>query len=223
MPEVTLTAEAGRTTGSSAARRLRGGGRVPGVIYGHGMQPVAVSVNARDLRHVLSAHGLNQVLTLDVEGSKHLVMARQLQKHPVRHTVAHVDFQVVRRDEVVNANVAVVIEGTPTAVNREGGLIEHPVTSLAIRATPEHIPTEITVDVSGMTVGDVIRVGDLKLPPGVTTEVDADEVVVLAAASRVAAEVAEAEEAAAEAAAVEAGAEEGAPAGPSAASSAEEA
>ena len=204
MPEVSLTAETGRPIGSSATRRLRAAGRVPGVVYGHGMEPLPVSVNGRDLRHVLSANGLNQVLTLDVGGTKHLVMARQLQRHPVRHTVAHVDFQVVRRDEVVHANVPVVVQGSTVGVTREGGLVEHPLTSLAVRATPENIPAEITVDVSEMRVGDVIRVGDLKLPAGVTTEVDLEEVVVLAAASRVAAEVAEADEAA-EATAAEAG------------------
>ena len=195
MAEVTLTAEAGRTTGSGEARRIRTSGRVPAVIYGHGMEPLPVSVNARELRHALSAHGLNQVLTLDVEGARHLVLARQLQRHPVRHTVAHVDFQVVRRDEVVSASVAIVLEGTATGVLREGGLVEQPLTSLNVRATPEHIPTEISLDVSGLAVGDSIRVGDLKLPQGVTTDLDPEEVVVVAAASRVAAELAEAEEA----------------------------
>jgi large subunit ribosomal protein L25 len=193
MAEVTLTAEAGRTTGSSSSRRLRGSGRIPGIIYGHGMSPVSVSVNARDLRHALTVHGLNQVLTLDVSGSTHLVMARQLQRHPVRHTVAHVDFQVVRRDEIVQADVPVVVVGTALAVERDRGLIDHPLTSLSVHSTPEHIPTEITVDVSQLTVGDVIRVGDLKLPPGVTTDVDPDEVVVIAASSTVEAEVEAAE------------------------------
>lgn len=191
MAEVSLTAEKGRPTGSGASRRLRTSGLIPGVVYGHGMEPLPVSVNARELRHALSAHGLNQVLTLDVEGAKHLVMARQLQKHPVRHTVSHVDFQVVRRDEVVSANVAVVITGDANAVTRAGGLLEHILTSLAVRATPEHIPTEIEVDISELAVGDMVRVGDLKLPRGVTADVDPDEVVVIAAASTVAAAVAE--------------------------------
>lgn len=197
MAEVTLTAETGRPTGSGAARRLRHAGRVPGVVYGHGMQPLSVSVNARELRHVLTAHGLNRPLTLDVAGDRHLVLARQLQRHPVRHTLSHVDFQVVRRDEVVLVNVPVVTTGDAVGVSRAGGLLEHPLTSLSVRATAEHIPTEISVDVSALNVGEAIRVGDIKLPRGVTTEVDPDEVVVLAAASTVAAEVTEAEEAAA--------------------------
>jgi large subunit ribosomal protein L25 len=195
MAEVRLTAELGRTTGSSASRRMRHSGRVPGVVYGHGMTPLSVSVEGRELRNALSVNGLNQVLTLDVGGDDHLVLARQLQRHPVRHTLAHVDFQVVRRDEVVSAEVPVVLVGTAVKVERDRGVLEHPLSSLTIRSTPEQIPQEITVDVSDLEVGGAVRVRDLVLPQGVTTDVDPDEPVVLAAASTVAAEVA-AEEAA---------------------------
>lgn len=208
MAEVKLVAEHGRTTGSSASRRLRHAGRVPGVVYGHGMEPLSVSVVARDLRTALSVHGLNQVLTLDIDGDTHLVLARQLQRHPVRHTLSHVDFQVVRRDEVVSAEVPVVLVGTATQVEQERGLLEHTLTSLTIRSTPDQIPQEIAVDVSGLEIGASLRVRDLVLPGGVTTDVDPDEPVVIASASTVAAALAEAEEGA-EAAAEGAEAAEG--------------
>ena len=137
MAEVKLVAELGRTKGSSASRRLRTAGRVPGVVYGHGMAPLSLSVVARDLRSALSVHGLNQVLTLEVDGTAHLVLARQLQRHPVRHTVSHVDFQVVRRDEIVSAEVPIVLIGTAIKVERERGVLEHVLTSLSVRSTPE--------------------------------------------------------------------------------------
>jgi large subunit ribosomal protein L25 len=203
MAEVKLVAELGRTTGSSSSRRLRTAGRVPGVIYGHGMAPLSLSVVARDLRTALSVHGLNQVLTLEVDGTDHLVLARQLQRHPVRHTLSHVDFQVVRRDEIVHAEVPVVMTGTAVKVERERGLLEHVLTSLSVRSTPEQIPQEIAIDVSELEVGSSVRVRDLQLPKGVTTEVDPDEIVIIAAASTVAAEVAAAEEPTAEGAAAE--------------------
>jgi large subunit ribosomal protein L25 len=190
MAEVKLVAELGRTTGSSASRRLRVSGRIPAVIYGHGMKPIAVSVGARDLGAALSGHGLNQVLQLEVEGSAHLVLARQLQRHPVRRTVAHVDFQVVGRDEVVNAEVPIVVVGVAANVERDRGVLEHVLTSLSIRTTPERIPEEITLDVSEMEVGQALRVRDLVLPEGVTTDADPDEPVVIAALSRTAAEMA---------------------------------
>jgi large subunit ribosomal protein L25 len=193
MAEITLVAELGRTTGSSESRRMRHSGRVPAVIYGHGMDPLSVSVGARDLRTALSTHGVNQVLTLKLESATHLVLARQLQRHPVRRTVAHVDFQVVRADEIVSAEVPLVIVGTTVLVDREGGVLEHTLTSLTVHSTPQQIPEEISVDVSELEVGGSIRVRDLKLPEGVTTDVDPDEAVVVAAAARaeVAAEAAE--------------------------------
>ncbi len=219
MADVKLVAELGRPTGSSSSRRLRHAGRVPAVVYGHGMKPLPISVGARDIRSALSVHGLNQVLTLDVDGSTHLVLARQLQRHPVRHTLAHVDFQVVRRDEIVSADVPLVLVGTATLVERERGLLEHTLTSLSVRSTPEQIPQEIQVDVSGLDIGGAIRVRDLPLPSGVTTDVDPEEPVVIAAASTVAAVLA-AEEAAE--AVVEAGGAEAAEPEADGAASAEE-
>ena len=184
MAEITLVAELGRPTGSSASRRLRHTGRVPAVVYGHGMQPLAVSVVGRELRTALSAHGLNQVLTLKVDSATHLVLARQLQRHPVRHTVAHVDFQVVRSDEIVTSEVPLLIVGTALQVEQERGILEHPLTTLTIRSTPGAIPQGINVDISDLEIGGSIRVRDLRLPQGVTTEVDPDEAVVLAALPR---------------------------------------
>ncbi|HET9058280.1 MAG TPA: 50S ribosomal protein L25 [Acidimicrobiales bacterium] len=202
MADVTLVAEIGRKTGSGESRRLRHAGRIPAVVYGHGMEPLVVSIEAREFRHAMSGHGLNQVLSLEVEGTKHIVLARQLQRHPVRRTVSHVDFQVVRRDEVVQVNVPLVLDGDASKVTRAGGVIEHVLTSLSVHTQLGSIPEEIAVDVSGLSIGDVVRVRDLKLPAGVSADVDADEAVVIAAGSTVAADVAE-DEAAAEGAGTE--------------------
>lgn len=191
MADVTLVAEIGRKTGSSESRRLRHAGRIPAVVYGHGMDPLVVSVEARAFRHAMSGHGLNQVLSLDVEGTKHIVLARQLQRHPVRRTVSHVDFQVVRRDEVVQVSVPLVLTGDTSQVTRAGGVIEHVLTSLSVHTKLGSIPEQIEVDASSLTIGDVLRGRDLKLPAGVSSDIDPDEAVVIAAGSTVAAEVAE--------------------------------
>ena len=206
MAEYTLVAESGRTTGSSASRRLRAGGRIPAVVYGHGLEARSVSVDARELRHALSGEsGLNQLLSLKIGSDTHLAVARSLQRHPVRHTVVHVDFQVVRRDEIISADVPIVVVGEAKAVEQEKGIIEQQLTTLAVHATPDRIPGNIEVDISALTVGEGIRVGDLSLPSGVTTDVPADDVVVLATVSRAAVELEEAEAAEAEAAAAEEG------------------
>jgi large subunit ribosomal protein L25 len=195
MPEITLVAESGRALGSSESKRVRRAGRIPAVVYGHGMDAIPVSVDAREFRHALSGPaGLNQLLSLRVDGRSHLTLARVLQRHPVRNTVIHIDFQVVRRDEIISAEVPIVVTGEAKALG-SSGVIEHPLNQLTVHAQPNNIPDEITVDVSEMTIGDTIRVGDLVLPEGVTTEVDPEEPVVIAEASAVAAEVAEIEEA----------------------------
>jgi large subunit ribosomal protein L25 len=189
MAEFTLNAEPGRATGSSESRRLRAAGRIPAVVYGHGVDGISVSVDGRDLRHALSGEaGLNQLLSLNVGSDTHLAMARWLQRHPVRHTVLHVDFQIVRRDEVISADVPVIISGEAKAVEQENGIVEHLLTSLTVNATPGLIPSNIEVDISGLTVGEGIRVGDLRLPDGVTTDVSPDDLVVMASVTRAAVE-----------------------------------
>lgn len=225
MAEITLVAEAGRATGSSESRRLRGAGRIPAVVYGHGIDGISVSVDGRELRHALSGKsGTNQLLELKIGSDTHLAMARVLQRHPVRHTVIHVDFQIVRRDEVVSADIPVVLTGEAKAVEQAQGLVEQPLTTLTVKATPGSIPNSVEVDITDLQVGEGIRVGDLTLPSGVTTDTPADEIVVIASVSTVMAEVAEAEAAEAEAAEGEAGegeAGEGAEAGGSEAASGE--
>lgn len=182
MAEITLVAEAGRTVGSRPSARLRAAGRVPGVVYGHGAEPIAVSVDARELRHALSGGaGLNQLLSLNVGGEAHLALARELQRHPVRHTVTHVDFQVVNRDEVITAEVPITLVGEAKAVESDRGVVGQVLMALSVHARPGDIPAAIEVDVTGLAVGDTVRVEDLDLPKGVSTDVDASEAVVVAA------------------------------------------
>ena len=192
MEEVSLVADVGRVKGSAEARRLRTTGKVPGVLYGHGIDPLSLTVGSRDLRAALTSEaGLNALISLEVGGKRHLAMARQLQRHPVRRTVDHVDFVVVRRDEVVSAEVNVHLVGEALEIERADGLVEQQLFSLLVHATPADIPNAIEVDISSLSIGEAIRVGDLALPPGVTTEVDPEDTVVAGQASRTAAEVEE--------------------------------
>ncbi len=209
MAEITLETRTGRVAGSSASRRLRREGRIPATVYGRGVESTSVSVDGRELRLALSGDaGVNQLLSLHVDGQSHLALARELQRHPVRHTVVHVDFQVVRRDQVVASDVPITLVGEAKAVEMEKGLVEQPLTTLTVHSVPSKIPNAIEVDVSGLSIGDTVRVGDLTLPDGVTTDVDPEEAVVVAEVSAVTAEVVEAEAAeAAEAEAAEAEAE----------------
>ena len=199
--EVTLLAESGRPLGSRSSRRLRRDGRIPAVLYGHGSEPVPLSVNGRDLRHALTTEaGLNALINLDVSGTRHLAVAKQIQRDPVRGTVAHVDFQIVSRDEVIAADVPIHLVGEATAVLKADGVVTQELNSITVHSTPGAVPAAIEVDVSGLEPGGTIRAGDLRLPSGVTTDLDPDSTVVSATVSTTALEVEEAEEAAAEAA-----------------------
>ena len=186
MPEIVLDAEVGRTLGSSASRRLRAEGKIPGIVYGHGTEPVPVVVEGRDLRIALSGTaGTNTLLALRAGGKTYLTLARELQRHPVRGTVTHVDFQIVARDEVIAADVPVVLSGEATEVHHGDGLVDQQLFTLPVRARPADIPTQVDVDVSALTIGGVIRVGDLDLPSGVSVDLDEEVPIVTGVPPRV--------------------------------------
>ncbi len=181
MAEINLLAETGRVTGTRSSKRLRGQGRIPAVVYGHGMTPVPIAVDRRALRQALSTSaGLNAVIDLEVEGSTHATVVKQLQRHPVRRTVSHVDFLVVSLTEEITVDVPIVLEGEASAVLAADGMVEQALNALAVTTTPRNIPDQLAYDVSDLQPGDVVRVGDLTLPTGVTTAVDLDAPVVSA-------------------------------------------
>jgi large subunit ribosomal protein L25 len=186
MAEITLAAEVGRSLGTRASRRLRRDGKIPGTLYGHGMDPVSLAVAARDLRAALNGEaGSNQLLNLDTGSTTYLALAREMQRHPVANTVTHVDFQIVRRDEVVSAEVSVVLTGEALEVHHGDGLVDQQMFTLAINALPSDIPISIELDVSELVIGGQLRVSDLKLPAGVTTDVDGEAAVVIGQPPRV--------------------------------------
>lgn len=197
MPEISVVAETGRAAGSRPSRRLRAAGRVPGVLYGHGMDPVALSVEERELRHAL-AGGANSLISLGLGGASHLTMARAVQRHPIRHTLSHVDFVVVRRDELVTVEVPVVLVGEAVEVHRGDGLVDQQAFSIQVRALPGSIPSSIEVGIEELVIGQAIHLADLSLPDGVEALGD-PETPIVAGQARHAAE-AEAEAAEGEAA-----------------------
>ncbi|MDP8953707.1 MAG: 50S ribosomal protein L25 [Actinomycetota bacterium] len=185
MAEVALRAESGRLLGSRSSRRLRAEGKIPAVVYGHGIDPLSVAVERRDLRLALTTDaGMNALIDLEVNGAQHLTIVRDVQRDPVRNRVTHVDFILVSRDEVMTVDVPVVVTGASEAVRREDGTVDQVMFNLTVSATPGNIPNEFSVDISSMVIGDTIRVDDLDLPAGVTTEVDPEEPVAIAQITR---------------------------------------
>lgn len=183
MAEITLKATTGRDLGTGPAKRLRAEGKIPGVVYGLGGDPVPVSVEWRPLREALTTEaGLNVLIDLDVDGDVSLTIVKELQRHPIRGDVLHIDFLRVSADAAITVDVPVILEGEAAAVMSEGGTVDHVLHTLAISAKPADIPNEIAVDISGLAIGEAIRVGDVALPTGVTTDVDPEETVVSGAA-----------------------------------------
>jgi large subunit ribosomal protein L25 len=180
VPDIVLVADTHRPLGTRPSRRLRHHGRVPAVVYGHGVAATPVSVDARALRAALSTTaGRNAVFELDVDGTHHLAMAKVVDHHPVRHTIAHVDFLVIDRDEQVTAEVRIAVVGEASVATREGN-IDQVLHALTVRMLPGQIPDAITVDVSSLEPGGTIRVSDLTLPQGVVTLVDPETPIVTA-------------------------------------------
>ena len=209
MSEVTLVAKPRETKGGSrAAGRLRAQDLIPAVVYGHGSDPRSVSVTRRELRRVLTGDaGMNALITLDLGDDSQLALVRDVQRHPVRNNVTHVDFILVSRDEVVTVEVPIVLEGEAVNVLRHEGTVDQQLFTLTVQAKPGQIPNELTIDISELDLGDTVRVGDLVLPAGAATEVDAEEPVLVASFNTAAAEVEALDAEVAEEAAAEAEAE----------------
>jgi large subunit ribosomal protein L25 len=185
MPEVTLVAQTGRVSGSAASRRLRAEGQVPAVLYGHGMDSLSVSVDRRELRHALTGPaGVNALINLSVDGVTHPTIVKSLQRDPIKRNVGHVDFIVVRLDEVIEISVAFHLEGEAKAVLAEGGLVDPAVDTITVRTTPQNVPGAFVYDITDLQIGDVVRAGELTMPEGVELVDDPEMAIVTALAAR---------------------------------------
>jgi large subunit ribosomal protein L25 len=180
--DVVVIAEPRVERGSGPAGRLRRAGRLPAVVYGLGGEATAVTVPAHDLDLIL-ARGVNSLITLRIDGADQLALARQVQRHPVRGNLVHVDFVRVDVDVAIAADVALVCTGEPEGVRR-GGLLEQQLFTLPVAAKPQAIPAAIEVDVTHLDLGAQLRVADLVLPDGVTCTLEAETLLAMIAVPR---------------------------------------
>lgn len=192
MSEVKISAELRSEFGKGAARRIRRDNKVPGVLYGHGSDPIHVTLPGHDL--LMALRTPNVLLALDIEGKKELAIPKAAQRDPLKGFLEHVDLLLVKRGEKVTVEVPVVAEGE---LAPGGNLLEHVLNALPVEAEATHIPESFKVSVEGLEAGASVSAKDVELPKGVTLAVDEDAVVlqVLAAqAEEPAAEAGEAEE-----------------------------
>lgn len=186
---IVLSAQPREGRGRSDVRKLRAEGLLPGVIYGPGIEPVALSIPRSDLLRVLHAHGAHPLVTVQVEGGRdYLALVKELQIDPVRQLALHVDFHRVQEDKPVQTEVEVTIVGTPAGV-KVGGILEVQLRTVGIEALPRDLPEHISFDVSEMEIGSTARVGELAAPAGVTILTDPEQTLCSVVAPRVEEEV----------------------------------
>ena len=185
MASASLGAEARSETGKGAARKLRATGRVPGVVYGHGREPQALSLNARELEKLLGSIAAGStVVELSLGNATTNTLIREVQRHPFKKQILHVDFMELVAGEKVIVDIPLVFVGTPEGVRTGGGLLEQILHSIEVNVDPSSIPNHIDVDVSQMVMGHSLHVRDLKLPEGVEVLTDEDATICAVIAPR---------------------------------------
>jgi len=186
---IVLTAQPRAERGRTEVRKLRAEGLLPGVIYGAGIEPVALAVPRSELLRVLHAHGAHPLVTVKVDGGReYLALIKDLQIDHVKQTALHVDFHRVQEDVAVQTEVEVVLTGTPEGV-KIGGVLEQITRMIAIEALPRALPEHIEFDVSAMELGSTIEVSALTVPSGVTILTDLGTTLCTVVSPRVAEEV----------------------------------
>lgn len=171
--ETKLKAELRAETGKGPAHRLRASGRVPAVLYGHGMEPLPISVSGQDLLHLFHRAGANALVDLQVDGSKHLAIARDVQRDHIHNRYVHLDFLAVRRDEKITIVVEVHAVGESIGVH-DGGVVEHHLREIELECLPGDVPDRIEADITNLAIGDMLHVRDITPPQGATFLSDPD-------------------------------------------------
>jgi len=204
MATASLKATAREEIGTGMARKIRQGGNIPAVIYGHGREPQHLTLVAREVDRLLGTiSAASTVIELAVDGSTARTLIREIQRHPVKRNILHIDFQQLVAGEKVTVSVRIRFTGTADGVRNSGGILAETMHELSVRCDPSLIPDHVEVDVTPLTIGHSIHVRDLTLPEGVQVLDDAGATVCVCTAPAAAIE----EAAPAEGAAPEAAAE----------------
>ncbi|MGH2629552.1 MAG: 50S ribosomal protein L25 [Actinomycetota bacterium] len=166
--ETKLTAERRSDAGKGVARKLRAAGKIPAVLYGQGVDTTPLTVDSRDLTHLLhGSAGSNVLVDLVVDGEEHLAIPREIQRDHIRSRFVHVDFLAVSRTQTITVSVPVHETGDAAGV-KEGGVVEHHLREVQIECLPQDVPDELVIDITHVELGEMVHVSDLEAPAGVT-------------------------------------------------------
>ena len=185
MASANLTAKTRSNTGKGVARKLRAAGEVPAIIYGHAREPQTLSLNAHELTLLLEKNSYKStVIELSFDGKSARTLIRELQRHPFKKQILHVDFQELVAGEKVTVEIPLVFVGTPEGVRLSGALLEQILHSIEVLVDPVNIPNHIDVDVTNLAMGHSLHVNELTLPAGLEVLTDEDATVCAVVAPR---------------------------------------
>jgi large subunit ribosomal protein L25 len=185
MATASLSAEARTETGKGVARKLRAAGRVPAVVYGHAREPQSLSLQTRELEKLLSQISTGStVVELALGGAVTKTLIREVQRHPFKKSILHVDFQELVAGEKVTVDVPLVFVGVPEGVRLSGALLEQILHSIEILVDPANIPNHIDVDVTALAMGHSLHVRDIPVGAGIEVLTDEDATVCAVVAPR---------------------------------------
>jgi len=197
MASAQLSATPRDGTGKGSARSLRAQGKIPAVIYGHGREPQSLAIETRELEKLLSKISAEStVIELSMDGKSARTLIREIQRHPFKRQILHVDFQELVAGEKVTVRIPIVLMGVPEGVRQDGGILDQVMRELEIEVDPANIPNHVEVDVNALRIGDSVHVNEIPLPEGVELAGESDSTVCVVSAPRAVVEtVAPAEEA----------------------------
>jgi large subunit ribosomal protein L25 len=189
MASVPFSATTRTDTGKGVARKLRAAGQVPAVIYGHARTAQALQLEAHALQLLLERHPYQStVIALTIGDTTSNTLIREIQRHPFKKQIVHVDFQELVAGEQITVPVPLQFVGTPDGVRHGGGILDQVLHELDVTCDPANIPHHLVVDVTALTIGHSIHAGEIPMPEGVTLDSDADATVCVCAAPKVEAE-----------------------------------
>jgi large subunit ribosomal protein L25 len=195
MATAQLSASPRTAVGKGAARTLRSAGQIPAVIYGHAREPRALAVPSREFEKLLErVSAESTVIELNFDGGVARTLIREIQRHPFKKQILHIDFQELVLGEKVTVNVPIVLTGTPEGVRVSGGILSQVMSELSIRVDPVNIPRRVEADVTHVLIGHSLHVSDLKVPDGVEILDEPDATIAVVSAPKVEAEPAPAAE-----------------------------
>ncbi len=189
MTTAALNATVRTSKGKGAARKIRQEGNIPSVIYGHGREPQSLVTNARETERLLRGIATSAtVIELNIEGKVAKTLIREIQRHPFKRHIMHIDFQELVAGETVSVHCPIVYIGTPEGVRLEGGILDQIMHQLHIEVDPSNIPNHIDVDISALRLGKSLHVSDITLPAGIKVLDDAGSTLCIVQVSKAGAE-----------------------------------